>query len=847
MRSRKLIFLFSFIFLLSCAPKAFASELDVSVVENNLRINSCSSQLQSTMGYKGYVNDVEIFTTGRFGGFPCYSGDVFISNLASFVSSYPAPLILRFDFYSDLGFAPPAYASFTVYYDGSEFTLTPPAPPASPSCSDGIQNQDEIGIDVGGVCEVVTPAPPACVTDCFSNVLFLPGMMGSKLYGADDEELWVSTNDSNHSDLALDGQGKSIDSAVYTKDETGVIDEIFGLNIYKSFIGDLEDWKEEGTIADYAFVPYDWRLSLDDIITNGAVNNGNLSYNIAQDFSESFLLKKLETLQENSKSGKVTIIAHSNGGLVAKALVQKLKDTNNPLYEKIDKIILVAVPQVGTPDAVAALLHGTELGYGFIMAKDRSRRLSENMSTVYNLLPSESYFTTILPDFAVDKIVSFENTPFFNPQTSQYGVFVSNQTELRDYILGTDGRSKPSFSDTVNPNIGNSALYEEAETIHEMLDVWEPSPETKVIQVAGWGEETIAGLDYKTYRDVAEHLSYKPRFVVDGDGTVVTPSALWMSDSNPNVERWWVDLKSYNERVVVPRNHRDILEVSNFRDFINSQIIDSSFNDEENIIVNDTSTLTSDKARLHFILHSPLTLGITDAEGNYTGMDPVTKEIKEEIPDVDYRQIGEVQFISAPAGTPYTLKLQGYDEGYFSLDVEEQTGNTITDSTLFEGIASSVSTFAIMEVASDFEVETSQLKVDENGDGNVDEVYPILATEPPAPEAPPAGTSSNNSSGSSGVASQSTAEQVVQEERKETQEETKSLDIAKAPNNIIQEPQAEKQADTEAETPEDIGQTEDTSLSASVVSSGFSGNWVWYVIILGILIILFLVRIFIKI
>src|SRR3989344_3019260 len=121
------------------------------------------------------------------------------------------------------------------------------------------------------------------------------------------------------------------------------------------------------------------------------------------------------------------------------------------------------------------------------------------MPGFYNLLPSAGYFTTVDPAFAVDKLVSFEDQSFFDPQIDEYGVFVSNETELEGYILGTDGRNKPSFSDTIHPNIGNSALYSEAENVHEILDYsWEPFSDTKVIQVAGWGEETLAGLDYKT-------------------------------------------------------------------------------------------------------------------------------------------------------------------------------------------------------------------------------------------------------------------------------------------------------------------------------------------------------------
>ncbi|MCK5059910.1 MAG: alpha/beta hydrolase, partial [Candidatus Pacebacteria bacterium] len=452
-----------------------------------------------------------------------------------------------------------------VYYENSTFSGEAAAL-AGMYCFYGCSRLGENGT------VVMEQTSPACTTDCFSNVLFLPGLMGSRLYEQGglmdcsnldpgttppmecfyDKELWVSRDDSNQTELGLDTNGKSIND-IYTKndtqnngetDETGIIDDIYLSNIYQSFIYDLRDWKQNGLINEYAFIPYDWRLSLEDIITGGsASSDGNLFYTNTQDFSESFILKKLDELQKTSKSGKVTIVAHSNGGLVTKALVQKLQDTNNPLYEKIDKIIFVAVPQIGTPDALVGLLHGTELGFGFLMDKERSRQLAENMPTVYNLLPSNSYFTTVDPAFAVGKLVSFENTPFFNPQTSQYGVFVSNETELKNYVLGTDGRTKPSFGDTVHPNIGNSVLYDQAENVHQILDSWQPSPDTKVIQVAGWGEETLAGIDYKSIGgDATERLSYKPRMVVDGDGTVVVPSALWMATSSPNIERWWVDL-----------------------------------------------------------------------------------------------------------------------------------------------------------------------------------------------------------------------------------------------------------------------------------------------------------------
>lgn len=704
--------------LLTPGPVYYGKRVSMHIYQSDVYLDNFSDIIASNLVWQKGSTFGNSFNINSFDGVVAFTSPDFGSDY-NFIPTKHYYLVPKF-YTSDAG----SICQFSYLYGSSD----------SNSFSSGEFYSDayvkDIYFRLYGIPKPVLP--PACTTDCFSNVLFLPGLMGSRLYkqgNSLDKELWVSSIDSAQADLALNAQGKSINN-LYTKDDTqnngeeekGIIDEIFGANIYNSLIDDLRNWKQDGTISDYAFIPYDWRLSLEDIITNGSVlANDNLSYGTAQDFSESFILKKLEALQSNSKSGKVTIIAHSNGGLVAKALVQKLKDTGNPLYDKIDKIILITVPQVGTPDAVAALLHGSELGLaGLIMERDRLRQLSENMPTVYNLLPSASYFTTVDPAFAVDKLVSFENKPFFDPQTSQYGVYVSNEAELKNYVLGTDGRIKPSFNDTVHPNIGNSLLYTQAESVHQMLDAWQPSPDTKVIQVAGWGEETLAGLDYKTYLNSAgaEYLSYKLRMIVDGDGTVVVPSALWMSTA-PNVERWWMDLKK-EEGIIINRVHKDILEIPNLRNFIKSKIIDIGFVDLENIIVNNTSTLTSDDSRLHYTLHSPLTLGIIDAQGRYTGQDPITRQIREEIPNVDYKQIGDVQFISAPADMAYTVKMEGYQEGSFSIDVDKQEGNNITASTSFQGIPLGTSTVAMMEVAPDFEVSNSILSIDQNGDGTID-------------------------------------------------------------------------------------------------------------------------------
>lgn len=611
--------------------------------------------------------------------------------------------------------------------------------------------------------------PEPCTINCNSSVMFFPGIQGSRLYEellqcgdlfsveyCGEEELWVSTDPFLQDRIRLDNFGKSLNN-IYTKNDTkntgddgredGVIAEVASLNIYKSFLDDLRDWKEdEDIIEDYDFIPYDWRLSLNDIIQNGKVKGENLSYTHDQEFSESFILEKLQELQDTSRTGKVTLIGHSKGGLVIKALLQKLKDTNNPLYEKIDKVILVATPQVGTPEAVIGLLHGLKLGKGFIMSAEMSRYLGENMPGLYALLPSEKYFETVLQNNLNNTPVTFDGDSIFEKQIGEYGFVINSYQELSDFMTGQEGRTKPERDDTKNPSTVNEYLYNQTKDIHHWIDGWVPEGDIKVIQVAGWGEETIAGIDYVVRNG---KLSYKKRGVDEGDGTVVLPSALYL-DQGLNVENWWVNLERLNSSnaliIGIDRDHKDILEIDSVRDLLRSQIKqEEDFADNQKIVLPDGSQLVSNLEKIVFTLHSPLTLGVYDEQGRYTGLDPITKEIKEEIPGVRYWQIGEVQTLSIPKGVKFTLKLDGYEQGEYALDIDNVVGGEIIESKLFEFLETDENTIVTLDVSEIFNIQEAKLQIDTNGDGVTDETYPkeeVLEeefedTEESTPPSPP--------------------------------------------------------------------------------------------------------------
>src|SRR6266481_3404884 len=196
-----------------------------------------------------------------------------------------------------------------------------------------------------------------------SNVLFLPGIEGSRLYepanncnpahaGCAERKLWDPSSDADLAELMLDRSGKSIHS-VYTK-EGDTIDSAGPFKFYSSFINDLNARKNAGTMADWKAIAYDWRLSLADIVQNGAQQGTHIDY--AEATETPYIEQTLRALAATSKSGKVTIIAHSAGGLVTKALLQKLGDAETARL--VDTVVFVGVPQSGTPQGLAGLLHG---------------------------------------------------------------------------------------------------------------------------------------------------------------------------------------------------------------------------------------------------------------------------------------------------------------------------------------------------------------------------------------------------------------------------------------------------------------------------------------------------------
>lgn len=611
-----------------------------------------------------------------------------------------------------------------------------------------------------------------------SNVLFLPGIKGSRLYGQSllctnqncEERLWEPGFGEEIPRLYLEKDGLSREN-IYIRDEDILTKiDITNDNIYVSLISELSSLKQSGAIERWKIAAYDWRLSLQQIINSGHVEEDRIYYDQAVD--SPYIETVLRELASTSKSGKVTIVAHSNGGLVAKALMQKLGGSDTASL--IDNVVLLGVPQAGAPQAIGALLFGHKEALPFdwlpvAVNMPQAREFALNSPMSYHLLPTEQYFNSLTG--VEHPVVRFYAGTHHVPESVAYDEVIDSVNELYAYLKADEGgRAMPKRADLESANVLNPHLLSYAEDIHAQLDEWTPPEGVTVYQVAGWGADTIAG--YEFYEEpvrlpylTGSKPAFRPIFVEDGDGIVPVPSALLMPQSD-RVKNYWINLRKERE------GHMTLLEGERVRGLIQEVLLGQEPSEVLNYVSRSGHSpwIQRPEKQLRFALHSPLTLTVTDENGNMTGVSQ-GGDMLNEIEGGRFGQVGDMKFVSVPFGPIYTINMTGLGEGSFSLDIEEVEGSIVTARKTFAGLPSSATTVATLEASS--VVALSNLFVDTNSDGSNDIELPpsestVAVYEPleiTTPEQEPesaqesGGRSSSSSSGAEG--SQSIESQIT--------------------------------------------------------------------------------------
>jgi len=531
------------------------------------------------------------------------------------------------------------------------------------------------------------------VKDCCSSILFIPGLQASRLYTGTNR-LWEPNRNEDVEKLYLDAGGKSIDSSVYSGEP---IDMAFGIKgIYGSFTELLDKMANDGTIKEWKAFGYDWRKPIAEVVAG---------HEQKATTTES-LLKITENLAARSPTGKVTLIAHSNGGLVAKYLVKTLAEQGKDGI--IDSVISVAVPYLGTPQAIIGLLHGDgqSIGYGTILRKSVAKGLGINMPAAYSLIPSAAYFAK----------------------------------SLGPTIAFADGSTGPIDSAADQSSFigerANAVLMAGGEALHGILDPFHWPVKIARWALVGWGQRTTTAITYSDDEYSATTTSM-------GDGTVVAPSAAFGSGTTTAVD---LALVSKGEKIEF--RHANILESSAVQRIISNIVsnpnavsgtaerIEGALAQIPGVTIGEPD-YGKEKTFLVVSTHSPVDAHVYDALGNHTGTISVPAGLDEDvqeglysffetgIPGSSFETFGSDEspdtYISLPdeVGAAYSVVIRGTGIGEFTYKVERIRGKETLGMVEYTALPTTPLMIASTTILGGA-IPENPLQIDVDGDGSAD-------------------------------------------------------------------------------------------------------------------------------
>src|SRR3989344_3211894 len=550
-----------------------------------------------------------------------------------------------------------------------------------------------------------TPVPVKSqqIEECCSNIVFLPGIKGSVLKTGSDT-LWPPTIFSNDmAQLALDESGESVND-IYVD---GVLDTFYGTPIYAPFSEFMDNLVAEGVMNAWLPLPYDWRFFPEKILSDGVKTSSDVIN----------LIEEIETIASQSQTGQMTIIAHSMGGLMGKAIIKKLEEEGKA--NLIDSFVMVGTPQLGTPQAAAALLHGDGEGIvaGFIVGPITARAIAQNMPSAYNLLPSLRYFEEV-----IDPVITFDPESSFTQEWRDFwGEEINIYPAFLSFVTGTGAsRTKPEADLLRVPEVLRSDLMANAASFHNEYDNYIFPNNIRVVQVAGWGRPTTKAINY---RNNHSKPSYEIVPTVEGDKTVVYPSAI----SSIADETYFFDLAVYNALEDVPDfQHRDLLSYSPIQNLIRVIL------KEENILTDSFVKISKPEpegvaSQLIVSTYSPVILGVYDEFGNFTGIDPnqdLSADIlliTEDIPGSTFLYTSGSQNIFLPKDGTYNFVYKGTGEGPTTIEIQDFVADVTTQLATYSDIPTTQSTSATFAVNSQ-SPEKTIIKIDTDNDVETDEL-----------------------------------------------------------------------------------------------------------------------------
>lgn len=491
-------------------------------------------------------------------------------------------------------------------------------------------------------------------------VLIVPGIMGTEIFKG-SEKLWPDVTrmlNPFHSDNFMDplAYKRNFEPLDTSLNIAQVLRKEPFFDYSDGLIQQLvsKGYKEGEDLFTF---PYDWRKDL------GLTASENLTGQI------DYILNQTSA---GKVTGKVNIIAHSQGGLVTKKLLMDV-----PAYDaKINKLIFVGVPNLGAPKAAKVLLYGDNMDISFAsmgLNPDEVKKISQNMPSVYQLLPGREYFKYV--NGYLGKVTDLgTNVPVAHVETLNYN-------DSLQYLK--DQGMNPALVDISN-SFHNSAF-----------DNFDFSSSTiQAYNIIGCQQPTLG----KILMRPGGHFQIFP---TAGDGTV----PIFSADNIPGSSTYYA----------LDSSHASMLSHDGIRD----QIINILEGNTANATADITNTISQCRFNGTAVsVHSPVEMHIYDELGRHVG--PLSDgSIEVAIKGANYDTIEEQKFAFIPQGHTYTVKLIAIGNGSFDFYSSKILDGTISKSAYYSKIPISASS----KVNIDLNDNNDQtIKLDSDGDMVIDAI-----------------------------------------------------------------------------------------------------------------------------
>jgi len=446
-----------------------------------------------------------------------------------------------------------------------------------------------------------------------------------------------------------------------------VLSRPFGVDVYGDFMRFLRELaRNQGNR--FRALPYDWRLHIDQGESNPADKLGKLIR---------------EDLQVNCRGQRVDIVAHSMGGLVAKAWLAR--DRANEAC--VRNFITIGTPHYGAVKILKALLLGEDDIIGkaqFLLDKDMVPIALVNMPAAYQLLPSKVF---LLPS----KVFNDRGPVFFDEidfdRDGKRGGLV-----YRDFVAMLENQRTiwsrsacgERFDEPLNRNAGSWASRHQ-----DSWDSWVPTdPGLKAHFFAGIDNPTLSSITVQS--GWSGGPTFKPKTTTNGDGTVELYSALAGDPRSGAKLQKKVFRPRYDVTSVPPEvpggpdsvvqqvtftDHLAILGNPDVRSEIETIIAGGSSGIGTHLL---TTTAPGDESAPEWLEISLESEGgelhVYDALGNHVG--PAEGGVEEDVSGSDDVDVDNTKLVFVPYGGTYTIEVRAPEGAAGELRITLRRGDT---------------------------------------------------------------------------------------------------------------------------------------------------------------------------